>query len=843
VVEVIGETIAAMKLAFAESWKQVWTDGTSRRQIPFAALIIGLLGANESDAIDPVVVSSCIFTEDERAETQAAGLIDKIDSLKHRLARLIQEVEKKCPEFLDSVPTPDGIDINKLADGGVIMTDTCNTAQKIRRILLDHIDGAMDLDCMNHLRNVWIGGMEKALAKYLNALLRSSLDEIDPTIRVTTSITAIIRAIDKEFSLSANYPKGHGELFLEWIRENHPGVLLFHVERASGSRQDLCTEGSMAVFMNYPYYVEFLDEQLRKVKQSNQQASILQQNLFVALTSVEMIALARLLSILHISIFMPFRFIAGKCHEFKKYHFGAADMGRVMTTLHRKLKLVKEKIELILDPLFMNDIFQEFRNELPPFAEYWELMFKKKQMKVVARKDGSKVVYYSRLRKCLFDPRRKTDKETNAKVIELASTAVTALISELEDGKKATYKYLDVSGSEYCYAKCSDERKSALLGVTATNDEAESALGMVTGNIQRYGRINLASAAAVANAKRSKLFQRRDANSNRSLGFFHQFEKKVQEAIVSVAMQDAPKTRIRNNEALELQAKARKEKEDVLREKGLEKASEEYIDAVYYHRMYNSYACWKNDPKVVTKELAKLSSDRAKYRAIKENIMIRVKGFGWDWCKHPWSKDNRKYSVFELARHLQFIIKKEKSMDIPTEPPFNVPQRLELGVLGTQTSIVADLDKKFAANENEYKSNAERIRCVRESHGQGDMYSQLQPFSQPELNELVERRIDVLYSVEMDDGSVTLRWCQGEVLRVVEGVKDPTVEVEWDPMPDVSGYEHSQISIQRLLPSLWNKDKEGGWRMDVEIDLFEDEIDNDSDSEIENEFVEDICYL
>eukprot|EP00956_Cyclotella_meneghiniana_P043804 scaffold288481_cov139-Cyclotella_meneghiniana.AAC.1 len=75
---------------------------------------------------------------------------------------------------------------------------------------------------MNHLRNVWIGGMEKALSKYLNELLRGSLDEIDPMLRVTASISALIRAIDKEFSLSANYPKGHGELFLEWLREKHP---------------------------------------------------------------------------------------------------------------------------------------------------------------------------------------------------------------------------------------------------------------------------------------------------------------------------------------------------------------------------------------------------------------------------------------------------------------------------------------------------------------------------------------------------------------------------------------------------------------------------------------------
>jgi hypothetical protein len=67
VVQVIGETVTAIKLGDAETWKQLWTDATSRRQILFTALVIGILG-DEND-IDPVVVSSCIFMEDERAET------------------------------------------------------------------------------------------------------------------------------------------------------------------------------------------------------------------------------------------------------------------------------------------------------------------------------------------------------------------------------------------------------------------------------------------------------------------------------------------------------------------------------------------------------------------------------------------------------------------------------------------------------------------------------------------------------------------------------------------------------------------------------------------------------
>ncbi len=94
------------------------------------------------------------------------------------------------------------------------MMDTCNTTQKVRRILFDQISGAYELDCMNHLRNVWLGNVETALSTHLHALLHTSLDEIDPQLRVTASISAVIRAVDKEFSLLSNYPKGHCELFL-----------------------------------------------------------------------------------------------------------------------------------------------------------------------------------------------------------------------------------------------------------------------------------------------------------------------------------------------------------------------------------------------------------------------------------------------------------------------------------------------------------------------------------------------------------------------------------------------------------------------------------------------------
>ncbi len=254
-------------------------------------------------------------------------------------------------------------------------------------------------------------------------------------------MSAIIRAVDKEFSLSANYPKGHGKLFLEWIREYYPGVLLLHVERAAGSRQDLCTEGSMAVYPNYPYYVEFLDMMLRKHRRgnSNDKASILQQNWFVALTSEEMIALSRLLAIFHISVSVPFRGLSGKTHELKDYGtdfgWGAMSMSCVMDTLYEKMNELRKSPSLIVNDGFMMSICNEYLLELPPFEEYWKVTFEKKQMFVVARsrKDGTKVVHMALLRKELYSPTTPTNIKMRDMVVWLAESAAKTIWDELLD--------------------------------------------------------------------------------------------------------------------------------------------------------------------------------------------------------------------------------------------------------------------------------------------------------------------------------------------------------------------------------------------------------------------------
>jgi len=122
---------------------------------------------------------------------------------------------------------------------------------------------------------------------------------------------------------------------------------------------------------------------------------------------------------------------------------------------------------------------------------------------------------------------------------------------------------------------CSDERKKALLGNMATNDEAESTLGGATAQIQRFGRIALSSAGAISDIKRNSFLHRstKSKSDKKPAGMFHGFEDVLRQSIILVAMKDAPLAKRRNNKDLELQAKARCEKEELAKMKNMEMAT------------------------------------------------------------------------------------------------------------------------------------------------------------------------------------------------------------------------------------------------------------------------------
>ena len=78
VLQNLNETLAALRLGNASTWHQLFTDGTTRRQIAFQNLVIALM---EDDKLDPVIVSSCMILEGETSETQVKSIVDMVRQL------------------------------------------------------------------------------------------------------------------------------------------------------------------------------------------------------------------------------------------------------------------------------------------------------------------------------------------------------------------------------------------------------------------------------------------------------------------------------------------------------------------------------------------------------------------------------------------------------------------------------------------------------------------------------------------------------------------------------------------------------------------------------------------
>ena len=137
--------------------------------------------------------------------------------------------------------------IVKLGKGGVLTSYICNFARKMRRLIVEQVhedvealrkekyDGirVLEIDCWNHLRNIWIEGMTKALPTLLGNSTREELYDIDSRLRVLKIIKSVVHATNKEFSLCANYYTGHGEILHERVETYQPGALILHVDRSS----------------------------------------------------------------------------------------------------------------------------------------------------------------------------------------------------------------------------------------------------------------------------------------------------------------------------------------------------------------------------------------------------------------------------------------------------------------------------------------------------------------------------------------------------------------------------------------------------------------------------------
>ena len=82
------------------------------------------------------------------------------------------------------------------------------------------------VDCTYHIKNFIVGGISKSCCAHAKEEASDDLNDIGTRLRVKVDIMRVMRAMDKEFNLSRNYPKGNGDIFHSFIEECYPQTLL-----------------------------------------------------------------------------------------------------------------------------------------------------------------------------------------------------------------------------------------------------------------------------------------------------------------------------------------------------------------------------------------------------------------------------------------------------------------------------------------------------------------------------------------------------------------------------------------------------------------------------------------
>ncbi len=301
--------------------------------------------------------------------------------------------------------------------------------------------------CYNHLRNVGIGAIEIHLSRRVTQILVEELALIPPNLCVKCDIGNVCRCVDKEFNFTANYPKGHGNAFHDWMRRFHPGELMMPAIRTlGGDHQDSSFEGALPVYMGRKFFVQFLHKELCSSSNEN----ILQTNMFIILRSTEMISQLRIASIVFMAVVVPMHWLAGKMHKLAHHNWSERSMGRAVDLMYNAFVEVESDGELMLNEDFIMGIFSPLYEELPEFNGYLEYFFEEKESNVIGSCSQEDHVLAIDLAKCeVFYPTRIENQQTHVMCVSFAREVATCLLLEVADPKKATSDYLSNGGGRF----------------------------------------------------------------------------------------------------------------------------------------------------------------------------------------------------------------------------------------------------------------------------------------------------------------------------------------------------------------------------------------------------------
>ena len=146
----------------------------------------------------------------------------------------------------------------------------------------------------------------------------------------------------------------------------------------------------------------------------------------------------------------------------------------------------------------------------------------------------------------LFNPKKKTNIESTAHMLEIVFLGMPQMKKEIIDTRKATWRNLSKSGDRRSWKHYTNYDKINTRECHATNDQSESTLGGTTRGIELGGMINIPRAAAQSDSRRNGFFSRpitarrgNKKNVRVAEGTFHQFCDEIQHCLIDAGVEDS----------------------------------------------------------------------------------------------------------------------------------------------------------------------------------------------------------------------------------------------------------------------------------------------------------------
>jgi len=301
----VSDAMSALVLANLVRILQIGHDATEvNGTVMLAANIRGELGGGKK--ID-VMLRGCFVAKGRTSVLELKSILEAMEHMKSVLKNWRDEHDRLFPDGpAHDLPDPDGIDLTKLL-GGSIMSDNAAAATRTSELivahllsavkemveegdealegptshvreLLDGLDaealaamsddelndlvGPLIVTCARHTSNLLVDYGAEAEFAYLKTALAESLDTFTSFERVTTNVTALLRAAGKEtdFRSQATYPKGDAvSYFFYWLKTNHKDTLVLNSFRAMlGGRQDHKLAAALELWWNRKVFSEFI---------------------------------------------------------------------------------------------------------------------------------------------------------------------------------------------------------------------------------------------------------------------------------------------------------------------------------------------------------------------------------------------------------------------------------------------------------------------------------------------------------------------------------------------------------------------------------------------------------